>query len=103
MAVAYNRQEVKITKTSVEVSVPKNDTALLMYYFDCMCTALQLEVGDYSIQRLRDYEKYYLLTSDEVKELIRQCHLVSPEKLEGKCIFHSEQICNAWNFSNGFF
>lgn len=53
MAVAYNRQEVKITKSSVNVSVPEKDTALLMYYLDCMCTALQLEVSEYSIQRLQ--------------------------------------------------
>lgn len=103
MAVAYNRQEVKITDTTNKVSVPEKDTVLLMYYLDCMCTVLQLEVSDYSIQRLRDYKNYHLLACDEEKELLRQCYLVSPEKLEGKCILHSEQICNAGNFSNMFF
>lgn len=102
MAVAYNRQEVKITETTVDATVPDNDTARLMYYLNCMCCVLQLEVSDYSIKRLRDYKKYYLLTTDEKKELLRLCGLISPEKMDGQCIFHSEEICGV-DATNRFF
>ncbi|CAC5356539.1 unnamed protein product [Mytilus coruscus] len=102
MAVAYNRQELKIRDTTVLASVPENDTARLMHYLDSMCTVLQLEVTDYSIQRLKDYKKYYLLTRDEQENLIGLCFLVSPDKLEGSCIFRSDEICNT-GFGNRFF
>lgn len=86
----------------MDTTVPDNDTARLIYYLKNICSVLQLEVTDYSIKRLRDYEKYYMLTRDEEKDLLRLCVLISPEKLEGQCIFHSEEVCGV-GASNRFF
>lgn len=102
MALGFNQKIVILTDTSVDATVPNNDRALLMYYLKSMCTVMQLEVTDYSIQRLNDYKKYHLLTRDEEKELIRLCTLVSPDNLEGKCIFHSEELCGE-GASNRFY
>lgn len=105
MAFGFNQKVVILTDTSApSVVIPNNDKARLMFYFNCICAVIQLDmldVGKYRIRRLRDYKKYHLLTRDEEKELIRLCGLVSPEILEGKCIFHSEELCG--NAGNRFF
>lgn len=93
LEIGFNQKNVILTDTSVDASVPNNNKALLVYYLKCMCNVMQLEVTDYIIQRLEDYKKYHLLTKDEEKELIRLCTVVSPDNLEGKCIFHPEEPC----------
>ena len=101
MAVVFSRKEVGFTETSVTANVPDNDTARLMYYLKSMCTVLGLETTEYNIARLTDYKKYYMLTIDERVTLFALCEYLSPDALNNKCIFHSDEMCG--NSPNRFF
>ena len=101
MAVVYNRNEVGLTDTTVEITVPGNDTARLMYYLDCMCSVLGLETTEYNIARLTDYKKHYMLTNDEKVKLLLLCRYLSPDELNNKCIFQSDEMCG--DMPNRFF
>lgn len=102
MAVAYNRKEVKIKDITYDTVVPDNDIAKLMYYLHSMCFVLQLDSTEYGSQKLRDYKNFHELTKFEKQEVIKLCGLLSPEKLEGKCIFHSEEMCKDFRHTNRF-
>lgn len=103
MAVAFNRRELKLIDTSSDTTIPDDDIAKLMYYLYSMCVVLQLDATEYGIQRLKDYKKFHMLLKHEEQELIKLCCLLSPDKLEGKCIFHSEELCKDVKYTNRFF
>lgn len=93
MAVVLSGKEVGLTKVSVDVKLPENATARLMYYLHCINSVLCLETTEYNIPRLTDYQNYYMLTNDEKVELLSLCKKLSPDKLNNKCIFHSDKLC----------
>lgn len=99
--VVLNRKEIGITETGSVVDVPDNDTAKLMYYLSVLCGVLGLEDTDFNIERLSDYKNYYMLTEDEKTILFLLCGYLSPEKMVGKCIFNSEELCQ--DVGNRFF
>ena len=101
MLVVYNRKDVGLTDTTVEVTVPENHTARLMYYLQCMCTVLGLETTGYNIARLMDYKNPYMLTNDEKVKLLLLCRYLSPDELNNKCIFQSDEMCG--DMPNRFF
>ncbi|CAC5417347.1 unnamed protein product [Mytilus coruscus] len=100
-AVVFNRKEIGITETGSLVDVPDNDTAKLMYYLSVLCSVLRLEDTDFNIERLSDYKNYYMLTEDEIVTLVLLCGYLSPDKMVGKCIFNSEELCQ--DVGNRFF
>ncbi len=101
MAVVFSKKEVGLADMSVTVKVPDNDIAKLMYYLNSMCTVLGLETTGYNIARLTDYNKHYMLTNDEKVKLFALCGYLSPDVLNDKCIFHSDELCGDSN--NRFF
>jgi hypothetical protein len=101
MAVVFSKKEVGLTDTSVTAKVPDNDIAKLMYYLKSMCSILGLETTGYNIARLTDYNNHYMLTIDEKVKLFALCGYLSPDVLNNKCIFHSDELCGDSN--NRFF
>ena len=101
MAFALGYSDVNVKRTGVSVTVPNNSKARLMYYLDCMCTALDLSRNSQNLQRLRNYRNYSSLTASETNELLLLCTLLNPLTLNNKCIFHSEEACG--DSGNEFF
>lgn len=101
MAFALGFRDIDVKKTGVSCTVPNHAKARLMYYLNCMCTALDLSRTSQNLRRLRDYKNYFSLSSNETKELIVLCTLLNPIMLTNKCIFHSEEACG--NSSNEFY
>ena len=83
-----NRLEIK--QTGRTTTVPDNPKARLMYYFDCMCTVLDLQDDD--ISQLRDFRNYYLLSEDDTNKLLILCTLLEPRTLNDKCIFLNNDL-----------
>jgi hypothetical protein len=71
--------------------VPQNDTAKLMYYLLSVSLVISLETFEDNIARLTDYKNHYLLTNDEKVKLLSLCKQFSPDELDGKCFFHSDE------------
>lgn len=86
MAAVISRQEVGARDIGTQVAIPDDPKARIMFYIKCICDVLDLESND-NLQRLTDYNKYYLLTENEIDQLTLLCIAVEPDKLEGKCIF----------------
>ena len=92
------RTEIKVKDTTVSANVPNNDIAKLMYYIHCVCCCIEPDDNS-TISRLRDYQNYHRLSSDEEAQLLALCLALSPDKLIGT-IFHPATDCG--NFSNQF-
>ena len=91
-------QRVGLKDISRTVTVPGNAKAKLMYYLNCVKTVIQLD--DSTLQRLTDYDNYYLLTDVEIDTLLAMVILFSPDELLGKVFFHDEDCGGS---SNQFF
>lgn len=89
-------REVGVREFGRVVEVADNPKAKLMYYLDCVATALQLDRND--VRRLRDYSKHDQLTEEETDVLLTLVLLFSPDELIGKVFFNSDELCdNAMN------
>jgi len=88
-------ERVGIKKTGSKVTVPRNPTAKLMYYLDCVAHVIQLD--NPNLSRLRNFERYYLLNDDEIDALLALVLLFSPDELIGKVFFHSEDFGGSTN------
>jgi len=93
MAVAYyQRNEVEFERTTHSVTVPNNDVARLMYYLNCVCTAIDCN-NDNDIQRFPNYQNWARLSFEEQHLLFSLCYKLSPEVFEDKVFFHCEELC----------
>ncbi|XP_019854518.1 PREDICTED: uncharacterized protein LOC109583549 [Amphimedon queenslandica] len=93
MAAIMGRTQVQIKNVGSSASVPNDPIAKLMYYFHCVCGCVEPD-DDYTIRRLRDYENYHRLTSEEEAQLIVLCLALSPDNLIGS-IFHPVNDCGS--------
>ena len=59
MAFALGFRDVDVKRTGVRVTVPNHPKAQLMYYLNCMCTALDLSRTSQNLQRLRNNNNYW--------------------------------------------
>ena len=93
MALLANRTEVGVGRIGGTVAVPDDPRARLMFYLKCMCDVLDLD--EPNLNRLVDYQNYHCLTTAEIDALIKLCFLISPDELNGKCIFEDEdnEVC----------
>ncbi|CAF3550444.1 unnamed protein product [Rotaria sp. Silwood1] len=85
--------------TSVNVNVPNNDVARLMYYLNCVCSAIQYNDSDLS--RFRNYRNWSSLSSEDIRLLLVLCLTLRPDLLDDKVFFHSDALCG--DSSNKFF
>ncbi|CAF5086121.1 unnamed protein product, partial [Rotaria sp. Silwood1] len=85
--------------TSVNVNVPNNDVARLMYYLNCVCSAIQYNDSDLS--RFRNYRNWASLSSEDIRLLLVLCLTLRPDLLDDKVFFHSDALCG--DSSNKFF
>ena len=93
MAAVMGRTQIQIKDVGRSVSVPSDPIARLMYYFDCVCSCVEPD-SDYTLRRLRDYQNYFRLTSEEEAQLIVLCLALSPDNLIGS-IFHPVNDCGS--------
>ena len=91
MALVANRTEVGLERIGGSVTCPDDPRARLMFYLKCMCDVLDLD--NPNIYRLIDYQNYFRLTPKEITDLMTLCVLLSPDELEGKCIFEDANVC----------
>lgn len=93
------RNQIGMRDTSVSASVPDNDVARLMYYFHCVCSAI--EYTDNDMQRFRNYHNWRSLSYTEVRLLVALCYALSPDVFNDKVFFQSDALCG--NSSNKFY
>ena len=94
MAVVAQRNVFSIQCTSNRATVPNNDVSRLMYYLNCVCGALDCK-QDSDIQRFIDYDNWHYLSFDEQKQLLDVCYTFSPDVLNDRVFFHSNELCGA--------
>ena len=87
----FQRNQFGFKDTSTTASVPNNDVARLMYYFDCVCTAIKYNDSD--VSRYRNYANYASLTYNEIRTLLVLCLTLSPDEFDDKVFFHSDALC----------
>jgi hypothetical protein len=93
------RNQIGMKKTGVSASIPNNDVARLMYYFNSVCQAI--EYTDNDMQRYRNYHNWSSLSSREVRLLVALCYTLSPDVFNNKVFFQSDALCG--NSSNEFY
>uniref|UniRef100_A0A1X7UFC0 Uncharacterized protein n=1 Tax=Amphimedon queenslandica TaxID=400682 RepID=A0A1X7UFC0_AMPQE len=74
--------EIHVNGEQVKVFVPNDPIAILMYYFNTVCSCFELDsqLAD-SLSRLRDYQNYSQLTHEEEVQLIKYCLSYNPETM----------------------
>jgi hypothetical protein len=87
----FQRNQFGFRPTSHAVTVPDNDVARLMYYFDSVCSAI--EYNDTDVSRYRNYRNYSSLTYNEIRVLLVLCLTLSPDEFDDKVFFHSDALC----------
>jgi len=101
MAAVLENLEIGLKKTGGSVDVPNDHKARLMFYLDCICNVLNFQNYTTNLARLRNYSNHYLLSDNDLDELVILCLLVSPEVLINKVIFANEEMCG--HFQNQFY
>ena len=92
MALYMQTNDFSAERTTVTTNVPNNDVARLMYYMHCVCTAVNCD-NDPSIQRFTSYNNWSRLSVDEQKVLFALCAAISPDTLNNRVFFHSDELC----------
>jgi len=92
MAVFFQANEIEVERTGVTVYVPNNDVARLMYYLQCVCTAVECDT-DSDVRRFTNYKNWASLSIGEQKVLLGLCYTFSPDVLDDKVFFHNDTLC----------
>ena len=82
------------------VNVPNNDVAKLMYYFSCVCSAVECDMTP-QMRRFANYSNYAHMSINEVRQLLALCYTFSPDVFEDRVFFESDTLCG--NSSNKFY
>lgn len=99
-AAIIGRNDVEVNEFGRDVEVPENPIAKLMYYFDSICYAMDLnrETTPDQLRKLRNYSQYRKLNQEERELLLILCVRFSPDELINKCLFQDDDMCgNAMN------
>ena len=75
MSATFAMNKLNVEAYGERVTVPDNNIAKLMYYLDCVLTAIEYDRSSI----LTDYKNYYLLTAEERKTVIELADLFKPE------------------------
>ena len=100
MAAMMGRTQITMKKTGQSCTVPNDPTAKLMYYINCVCCCVEADESS-TIRRLKDYQNYASLSSDEEAQLLALCLALSPDKLIGTVFHPISDDCG--DSSNEFF
>ena len=95
----FFRDQFSLRPTSSRVTVPDNDLAKLMYYLNCVFTAI--EYKDQDVRKYRNYNNWSLLTDAEQRMVLWLALALSPDEFDGKVFFHSDELCG--DRSNKFY
>ncbi|CAF1043978.1 unnamed protein product [Rotaria sp. Silwood1] len=91
MALHLFRDQFGLRPTSSRATVPDNDLARLMYYLNCVFSAI--EYKDQDVRRYRDYYNWSLLSDAEQRMVLVLALALSPDEFDGKVFFHSDELC----------
>ena len=87
----FFRDQFGLRPTSSRVTVPDNDLARLMYYLNCVFTAI--EYNDQDVRKYRNYHNWSLLNNAEQRMVYLYASALSPDIFDGKVFFNSDQLC----------
>ncbi|CAF1277076.1 unnamed protein product [Rotaria magnacalcarata] len=85
------RDQFGLRPTSSRATVPDNDLARVMYYLNCVFSAI--EYKDQDVRRYRDYRHWSLLSEAEQRMVLVLALALSPDEFDGKVFFHSDELC----------
>ncbi|KAL3863101.1 hypothetical protein ACJMK2_004877 [Sinanodonta woodiana] len=88
-----SRTELGVRDTGKSITVSEDPRAKLMYYIDCIFSVIDITELDPHIQRFRQFRNYFTIIGFDVDRLIALCLILSPDELQGKVIFHNEEMC----------
>ena len=94
MTVSVAGEKITVKDTTVDVTVPDNPYAKLMYYLHCIEDCISIDFGS-----LSDYSNYYKYGSDEKSAVVELCQLLTPELLEECGVFF---YCGSLDRGNKF-
>lgn len=102
-AAVLGKTEVGVNEFGRDVEVPENPIAKLMYYFDSICYAMDMNraASPDKIKKLRNYSQYRQLSEEDRDLLLLLCVRFSPDELINKCLFLDEEMCG--NDMNKFY
>ena len=83
MSAIFGMNQLKVEAFGQNTTVPNNDLAKLMYYLHCISAVI--ECDDYNM--LTDYEHYYNLNIDQMKEVYKLAILFNPKIFSDAGIF----------------
>ena len=83
MSLTLGYKSLKVEDNTVEVHIPDNDTAKLMYYLSCVSTVIMYDKAN----KLTDYKNYDLLTIDEMADVYACAILLNPKMFLDAGIF----------------
>ena len=92
----FSRNQISAKDIGTSVSVPNAPTAHLMYYWSCVENTLELKDGDGDIYSR--YDLHFLMNNEQKRRLLVLCMLFSPDMLDDKCFFQSENIDSSNEF-----
>ena len=99
MSVTLGCRDIKVEDNTVKVNVPENDLAKLMYYLSCVSNAINYNEAN----KYTDYQRYYLLSQNEKKEVYALAILLNPELLIKEKIFIISPMLLTRGLNNQFY
>ena len=95
----YLYNDVHVEPTGQNVIVPNNDVARLMYYLSCVDYVINYN----GINKLDDYNHYYLLTKVEIDTLIKIVLMLNPKLFVDAGIFILDPNLVPYGMNNEFY
>ncbi|CAF1435211.1 unnamed protein product [Rotaria magnacalcarata] len=92
MSFVLERRQTEIKRTTVTATIPENNVARLMYYLNCVCTAIDCN-DDAQIQRFTSYQNWKQLAIDDQKVLFFLCFTFNPDVFNDKVFFQNDSLC----------
>ena len=83
MEASLNYDRFRFKDTSVNVTVPNNDIARLMYYLDCVSSVLNYN----GLKAYTNFNNYYNLSEQDMRELLELINIFNPKILMDVGVF----------------
>ena len=99
MSATFGMNKFSVQRTGVQVEVPNNNLARIMYYLSCVFNTIQYNESN----KLSDYQHYYYLNEDEKKAVYALAVLLNPKLFLDANIFILDDGTLTGNFGNEFF